>query len=186
MRLYDAIRLAAFAAGTVLVAQPALADGAHHIGNPAPAAKADRTVEVVMHDNYYDLEALSVQPGETVRFVVRNEGDFVHEFALGTAEMHATHQKQMAMMQEHGMLTATGMNHDAMKGMDHSAMGMSAMDMDAMDHDDPNSVLLEPGQAAELVWTFKSPMDLEFACNVPGHYESGMVGPLTVAPSATQ
>ena len=84
------------------------------------------------------------------------------------------------MMQEHGMLTATGMNQD-MKGMDHSAMGMGAMT-----HDDPNTVLVEPGQTAELVWTFKSPMTLEFACNVPGHYESGMVGTLTVAPPTTK
>ncbi|KJS39361.1 MAG: copper-binding protein [Rhodospirillaceae bacterium BRH_c57] len=180
MRLYDVMRLAAFAAATVLVAQPTLADGSHKIGSPAPAAKAGRTVEVVMNDNYYGLDALAVQPGETIRFVVRNDGTFVHEFALGTPEMHAAHQKEMAMMQEHGMLTATGMNQD-MKGMDHSAMGMGAMT-----HDDPNTVLVEPGQTAELVWTFKSPMTLEFACNVPGHYESGMVGTLTVAPPTTK
>ena len=180
MRLYNVMRFAAFAAATVLVAQPALADGSHQIGSPAPAAKADRTVEVVMNDNYYGVEALAVQPGETIRFVVRNEGTFVHEFALGTPEMHSAHQKEMAMMQEHGMLTATGMNQD-MKGMDHSAMGMSGMA-----HDDPNTVLVEPGQTAELVWTFKSPMALEFACNVPGHYESGMVGTLTVAPPTTK
>lgn len=180
MRLYDVTRLAAFATAAVLVAQPTLANGSHHIGSPAPAAKADRTVEVVMKDNSYSLNALAVPPGETVRFVVRNEGTFLHEFALGTPEMHAAHQKEMALMLEQGTLTATGLNHDTMTGMDHSAMGKTAMA-----HDDPNTVLVEPGQTAELVWTFKSPMTLEFACNVPGHYESGMVGTLTVAPPTT-
>ncbi len=177
MRLPDPMRLAAFAAAMILVAQPTLADGSHAIGSPGPAAKADRTVEVVMNDNYYSLDSLAVRPGETIRFVVRNEGAFLHEFSLGTPDMHAEHQKHMAMMQEHGMLTSSGMDRD-MKGMDHSAMGMGAMA-----HDDPNTVLVEPGQTAELVWTFKSPMILEFACNVPGHYESGMVGTLTVAPA---
>lgn len=47
-----------------------------------------------------------------------------------------------------------------------------------MAHDDPNSVLVEPGHTAELVWTFPQSAKLEFACKVPGHYESGMVGPI--------
>ena len=50
-----------------------------------------------------------------------------------------------------------------------------------MTHDDPNSVLLEPGERAELTWTFKKVDGLEFACNLPGHYELGMVGSIEVA-----
>jgi uncharacterized cupredoxin-like copper-binding protein len=56
---------------------------------------------------------------------------------------------------------------------------MMEMDMGngmTMKHDDPNSVLLEPGKSAEVIWTFPKKAELEFACNVPGHYESGMVG----------
>ncbi len=49
-----------------------------------------------------------------------------------------------------------------------------------MKHDDPNSVLLEPGKTAEIVWTFNETTSLEFACNVPGHYQAGMVGDLDV------
>ena len=45
-----------------------------------------------------------------------------------------------------------------------------------MKHDDPNSVLVEPGKTKDLVWTFTQAADLEFTCNIPGHYESGMVG----------
>jgi uncharacterized cupredoxin-like copper-binding protein len=50
-----------------------------------------------------------------------------------------------------------------------------------MKHDDPNSVLVEPGKTAELTWTFSKATNLEFACNVPGHYQAGMVGKLTVS-----
>jgi uncharacterized cupredoxin-like copper-binding protein len=45
-----------------------------------------------------------------------------------------------------------------------------------MKHDDPNSVLVEPGQTKELTWKFTKQTTLEFACNMPGHYEAGMVG----------
>ncbi len=85
--------------------------------------------------------------------------------------MHAEHQKEMAMMVEHGMITPTGMDEKMMK-MDHSQMPGGK----SMKHDDPNSVLVAPGETKELVWRFTKAVELEFACNIPGHYESGMVG----------
>jgi uncharacterized cupredoxin-like copper-binding protein len=45
-----------------------------------------------------------------------------------------------------------------------------------MVHDHPNSVLLKPGERKELIWKFPQDAVLEFACNLPGHYEAGMVG----------
>jgi uncharacterized cupredoxin-like copper-binding protein len=104
-------------------------------------------------------------------FVLKNKGTLLHEFNIGTPPMHAHHQKEMMTMMEHGMLTATGVNHQMMK-MDHSKMGMAPM----MKHDDPNSVLVEPGKTKELVWKFDGDAALEFACNIPGHYQLGMVG----------
>lgn len=141
------------------------------IGEPGKAAEASRTVTIVMGDNYYEPERIEVSAGETIRFIVQNKGEFLHEFNIATPEMHAAHQKEMAVMFEHGMLTPTRIDHEMMK-MDHSKMGMSH----SMQHDDPNSVLLEPGQSGELVWKFPSSGTLEFACNIPGHYETGMVG----------
>ncbi len=52
--------------------------------------------------------------------------------------------------------------------------------MVGMKHYDPNSVLIEPGATEELVWTFTNATGLEFACNIPGHYQSGMVGKVNV------
>ena len=153
----------------------ALADAAHTyaFGQPAPADKATRTVEVTLRDIAFEPKSLDVKAGETVRFVLVNKGQLLHEFNLGDAAMHAAHQKEMLQMQANGMLTATGMGK-----MDHSAMGHG--DMGGMKHDDPNSVLVEPGKKAELTWTFKQATGLEFACNLPGHYQAGMVGKLTV------
>ncbi|MBP2311818.1 cupredoxin domain-containing protein [Azospirillum soli] len=146
------------------------------IGEPAKASAAKRTVQVEMGDNFYKPESIPVKAGETVRFVVKNKGEFLHEFNIGTAAMHAEHQRQMAMMMEHGMLTATGVNQKMMN-MDHSKMpGMGH----SMKHDDPNSVLVGPGETKELTWKFTKDAALEFACNIPGHYESGMVGTIDV------
>jgi uncharacterized cupredoxin-like copper-binding protein len=49
-----------------------------------------------------------------------------------------------------------------------------------MEHDDPNSVRLEPGKSGEIVWKFTKSGTLTFACLIPGHYEAGMRGDVTV------
>ena len=148
--------------------------GSHaEIGHPAAAASATRTVNIEMTDLAFSPKTLEVKAGETVRFVLVNKGQLLHEFNLGDAAMHAAHQKEMLQMQASGMLTATGMGK-----MDHSAMGHG--EMGGMKHDDPNSVLVEPGKTAELTWTFSKATGLEFACNIPGHYQAGMVGKINV------
>ena len=147
---------------------------ANVFGAPGNPAKADRTIQIIMTDTQFSIPALTVKAGETIRFVIRNKGRFLHEFNIGTPHMHADHQKEMIKMFEHGMMTATSMNHQ-MVGMDHSEM-----EMKGMTHDDPNSVLVEPGKTAELTWIFRKSDRLEFACNVPGHYQLGMVGEINV------
>ena len=146
----------------------------YDFGQPAPAAKAQRSVEVVMGDMSFNPKAIDIKAGETIRFVLVNKGQLLHEFNLGDAAMHARHQQEMLKMQQSGMLTPTGM-----KEMDHGSM--AGMDHGMMKHDDPNSVLVEPGKTAELTWTFTKATSLEFACNIPGHYQAGMVGKLTVS-----
>lgn len=140
------------------------------IGEPAKATGTTRSVQVKLIDNAFEPETIKIKAGETVRFVLTNAGQLLHEFNLGTAAMHAEHQKEMAMMVEHGMITASGIDDKMMK------MGHSGMPGHFMKHDDPNSVLVAPGETKELVWKFSKAVELEFACNIPGHYESGMVG----------
>ncbi|PWK42409.1 copper-resistant cuproprotein CopI [Pseudomonas sp. OV226] len=149
----------------------------YDFGQPAPAAKATRSVEVVMGDMSFSPKAIDIKAGETIRFVLVNKGQLLHEFNLGDAAMHAKHQQEMLQMQQSGMLAPI-----AMKEMDHSAMAeMDHSSGQGMKHDDPNSVLVEPGKTAELTWTFTKATNLEFACNIPGHYQAGMVGKLTVS-----
>lgn len=162
------------AAAAMSMSAVTLAAGAHggghgaSSGEPGKVSEASRTITVEMYDNYYEPEEITVEPGETVRFVVKNEGSLVHEFNIGTPSMHEGHQKEMMKMVEHGVIQGSKLNHDMME--------MDMGDGKSMKHDDPNSVLLEPGQSKEVVWKFTDQGDIEFACNVPGHYQSGMYG----------
>lgn len=79
-------------------------------------------------------------------------------------------------MMENGILEADKVNRELMQ--------MNMGGGETMEHSDPNSTLLEPGESAEIVWTFSTDADLEFACNVPGHYQSGMVGEIEMKHSS--
>jgi uncharacterized cupredoxin-like copper-binding protein len=94
-----------------------------------------------MRDNFYEPESLDIKEGETVRFVIKNADEFVHEFNIATAEMHVVHQPEMMMMMEHRVLESDWINSDAAKKM-QKTMGHGM-------HEEANSVLLEPGKTGE-------------------------------------
>tara|TARA_R110001599_G_scaffold333135_1_gene548977 strand:- start:5923 stop:6543 length:621 start_codon:yes stop_codon:yes gene_type:complete len=147
----------------------------HHGQNTGRPGKVDdvtQTIDIAMFDNYFKPEALSISKDETIRFKVTNSGQMVHEFNIGTAIMHKAHQKEMMMMVQNGIIQGGKLNRD-----------MMTMDMgngQKMEHNDPNSILLAPGESGEIIWTFSEQAKLEFACNVPGHYESGMSGKVNI------
>lgn len=150
----------------------ALADAGHGkaatFGRPGEDHHVSRTIEVRMGEMYFEPNSIEVKPGETIRFVVINEGDAVHEFNLGTAENWDSHMAEMERMMDEGMIDFDKIHHAKMRKM-------------GMMHADPNAALLEPGQRAEIVWEFPAKVtEIGFACNVPGHRESGMVGQISL------
>lgn len=50
-----------------------------------------------------------------------------------------------------------------------------------MEHENPNQVRVAPGQVGEVVWQFTKPGMITFGCLIPGHYEAGMKGTVSVA-----
>ena len=137
------------------------------IGEKRKISEVKRIIEIKMYDNYYEPKEINIKNGETIKFIVYNYGELVHEFNIATKDMHIKHQPEMMKMVEHQILLADKIDKKKMKEMakkDHS-----------MGHTHSNSVLLEPNQSAELIWKFSTDINLEAACNVPGHYQSGMV-----------
>jgi uncharacterized cupredoxin-like copper-binding protein len=49
-----------------------------------------------------------------------------------------------------------------------------------MEHSEPYMSHVPPGKTGSIVWTFNKAGKFNFACLIAGHYQSGMVGNITV------
>jgi len=116
---------------------------AGHPGNPEDV---ERTIVVKALDSMVlKMESpLQVKDGETIKFVVTNEGNIKHEFSIATKEEHVEHG---AMMMEN-------------PSMHHPVGG--------------NTISMAPGETQTIIWTFEEAWQVEVACNLPGHYQAGM------------
>jgi uncharacterized cupredoxin-like copper-binding protein len=137
------------------------------IGEKGKLSEVSRIIEIKMYDNYYEPKEIKIKKGETIKFIVHNYGELVHEFNIATKEMHLKHQPEMMKLVENEILLGDRIDKKKMKEMakkDHS-----------MSHSHSNSVLLEPNKEGEIIWKFNTEAELEAACNIPGHYETGMI-----------
>jgi uncharacterized cupredoxin-like copper-binding protein len=129
------------------------------IGMPGDPAKVDRTIDVSMSET--DDGGMLFEPAS-------------FEFEQGeTIRFNVMNKGYL----EHEFVI------DSVEGNAKHKELMAKMDME---HDDPNSVRLDEGASGEVVWTFSNAGTFEFACLIPGHYESGMRGPITVGERIAQ
>ena len=49
-----------------------------------------------------------------------------------------------------------------------------------MEHGEPYMAHVSPGKSGDLVWNFNREGSFDFACLIPGHYQAGMRGTITV------
>src|SRR5208337_2541152 len=120
-------------------------------GSPGKAAAVDRTIRVTVKDLSFIPGSLEVKAGETVRFVVVNASEVDHDFTIGDSKAQSEHRAEMTEMASMGDIATMHANHV-----------------------DPNAVFVKGGETKEIVWRFAKAGKIEFGCNVPGHYESGM------------
>ena len=150
----------------------AYADKNMKIGSKGDETDVTRVIKVVMYDNYYEPSSFQIKEGETVKFEVENAGMLVHEFNIANKMMHMKHQPEMIKMAENGILLAFSIDKEKMKKM-------AKMDK-SMGHSHSNSVLLEPKQKGDIIWKFDNAVNIEVACNVPGHYQAGMIAKVNI------
>ena len=124
------------------------------VGKPGKAAHADRTIEIIMLEK--DDGSMVFEPS----VLNINKGETVR-FRL-TNKGDSVHE---FVMDEH------------MGNMAHKKAMAKYPDME---HADPNAISLESGKSGEIVWTFSNAGEFEFAGMIPGHYEAGMRGDLTI------
>ena len=134
----------------LLGAAAALAAAA--VAGPRPGAGPEaRTVVVTMHHSHFAPSVVRVEPGERVRFVLRNTDPIDHEFILGDAAVQARHEE--GRQRQH---------HGDVPGERSVPAGQEAATTYAF-------------RAAPEGGT------LEFACHLPGHYAYGMHGTVRVS-----
>ena len=150
----------------------AYADMNMKIGSKGKESEVSRVVKVFMYDNYYEPSSFQIKAGETIKFEVENAGMLVHEFNIANKMMHMKHQPEMLKMVENEILLADSIDKKKMKKI-------AKMDK-AMGHSHSNSVLLEPKQKGEIIWKFDNAVNIEVACNVPGHYQVGMIAKVDI------
>ena len=150
----------------------AYADKNMKIGSKGNETDVTRVIKVVMYDNYYEPSSFQIKEGETIKFEVENAGMLVHEFNIANKMMHMKHQPEMIKMAENGILLAFSIDKEKMKKM-------AKMDK-SMGHSHSNSVLLEPKQKGDIIWKFDNAVNIEVACNVPGHYQAGMIAKVNI------
>ena len=126
------------------------AGGHYSFGEPASEAEVTRTIEVTAEDRdgmRFVMDIPSIQQGEVIKFIVTNNGTSDHEFSIGDTASQRAHAKLMAKNPD--------MKHE----------------------DDPSAVHLAPGETEEVIWKFNKAVQgqIVFACQIPGHYEGGMV-----------
>lgn len=91
-----------------------------------------------------------MEAGQTVTFRVANVGQLDHDFTLGDAHTQQAHAEEMA----------------AMDDMDHGPV-------------EP-AMTIPSGETGEMTWAFTQPGEILIGCHIPGHYESGMRGTVTI------
>jgi uncharacterized cupredoxin-like copper-binding protein len=79
--------------------------GMNKAGKPGVAANVVRTIHITMSDkNRFTPNSVKVKQGETIRFVVKNEGKKKHEMVIGSVEDIKAHNELMERF--------PGMEHD--------------------------------------------------------------------------
>lgn len=148
-------------ASVVLAACSSGGDEADADGGSSSSEAGIRTVEIQTLDSLsFDPSEIRVGAGETVRFVISNQGTVEHEFLIGDESDQEEHEAEM----NGGGSTASS----PMAGM--GGTGEMA-----------TLVRVAPGEVKELTRTFEKAGTLLYACHVPGHYAGGMIGSITVS-----
>lgn len=129
----------------------------HHpmtVGEPGKAEDVMRTISVIMREN--DDGGMIFEPG-SLKF---NRGETIRLTIVNKGEL----PHEFVIDDKPGIV-------------EHKALMEKFPEME---HDDPNAVHLDPGESGNIVWKFTNDGVFKFACLIPGHYDAGMHGDLTV------
>lgn len=135
-------------------------DSTHHqVGEAAPAPTGETLSNASMRTLVIDMDdRLRFSPAQWEA----TEGEALRLVFINSGKV----RHELVIGQERELADHAKAMRDAPAGHNHNE----------------KAVLIEPGQAAVLHWSFKTPGTWGMACFEPGHFEAGMVGKIIVAP----
>lgn len=80
---------------------------------------------------------------------------------------------------------AGALQHEFVLGTNESLTEHAALMMKfpGMEHEEPYMAHVDPGKDMEIVWKFSQAGEFEFGCLLPGHFDAGMKGTISVSSS---
>jgi uncharacterized cupredoxin-like copper-binding protein len=136
---------------------------------------------LVAHEAHDDVHFVAGEPGNPKQpfrtvLVTMRDSDGKMSFVPSTLEVKRGEQVKFIITNA-GAITHEFVLADTAANLKHAAMMQKNPDME---HDDPNGKTVQSGKKTEILWKFTKAGTFEFACNIPGHRESGMLGSVTV------
>ncbi len=136
----------------IVLANPDHADASGHAADMSTTTEVREITINSANEMQFAPDNIEVHAGETVRFVVTNNGQLTHSLLIGDEQAQLDHVNEVNSGADHA----------------HGPESGSA------------SITIPPGETRELTYTFETDEPLLFGCHEPGHYEAGMVGTITV------
>lgn len=160
------MRLLLIAIGIAL-APAALAHGEKpHAATTVDYSKAEPTAFGIAADPSEAQRTIRVEMRDTMRFIPEHitvrEGQIVRFIAENDGQV--LHEMVLGTREE----------------LDKHAELMRRFP--GMEHDELHMTHVKPGASGEIGWRFTRPGTFYYGCLIPGHYEAGMVGKVTVNP----
>ena len=148
----------------LMLASPAWAHTAHKHGGAAKTAPAEQKEWGIAGDPSKASRTVTVRMGDDMRFAPAQLkvrlGETVRIIAVNRGKlMHEIVIGTPEELRAHAKMMEKHPN---------------------MEHDEPYMAHVEPGKRGEIVWTFNRAGTFEFACLLPGHFQAGMMGKITV------
>ncbi|TCN74919.1 hypothetical protein EDB62_1206 [Vibrio crassostreae] len=126
-------------------------EGMSEVGMPATGAKPDKVVHVLLSDD--------------MKIAFKNKVDIEPNDVVQFVVMNT------------GKIDHEFSIGSASEQLKHREM---MKEMSSHAHDSGSTVTVKPGKAKQLLWHFHGNNKVEFACNIPGHAEAGMVKAVTL------
>ncbi len=172
----------------VVLAAVLVAAGCGDDTNGTTSTDGTRIVKISMSEMAFDPSSFTFHVGETVTLRFTNNGTVTHEAVVGDEGRQKQHE-DAALANPTGATgaTGTGMTSTGVTGVGQSSSTSIAQLRRSLAHpgmNDPNAVMVEPGQSKDIVYSFAKPAKLIIGCHVvtatTTHWVHGMRATLEV------